>query len=209
MDPQFPIVEEPAVDLQQQPVLPVVPVRRRRTSSSPGNVLFLAAAFVAIGGLTFAAGRFTAPTAAASTTGSTSNTGTAGTTGGTGTTGGAVRRGAFGGGLFGAGAGAAGAGGGISVQGTVSAVTADSLTLTLTSGQTVTIPLNSSTTYHQQASGTASDVQAGKQVIVELGSFERGTLGGATAGASPSPGSSPATRTLTFGPARDVTVVGQ
>ena len=49
-----------------------------------------------------------------------------------------------------------GAGGGITISGEVTAVSADQLTLKLASGQTITVPLDGSTTYHSQAPATAA-----------------------------------------------------
>jgi len=56
----------------------------------------------------------------------------------------------------------------VSLQGTVTTVASDSITLQLANGQTLTIPVDSSTTYHSQAPATATDVTAGKTVIVQL-----------------------------------------
>ena len=47
-------------------------------------------------------------------------------------------------------------------------MTADQLTLKLASGQTVQIPLDSSTTYHSQAPATAADVTTGSTVQVQV-----------------------------------------
>ena len=182
-DPE-PVAPEPA------PVVrPRVPPSQRR---SIGTSLVLGlAAVVAVGGLAFAAGRLTAPTAVAATgfNGARAN-------GGAGT--GEFPRASGGTGGFGGLRGAGGAGFGI--QGTVTAVASDHLTLQLANGTTINVPLTSSTTYHQQTTGSASDVQVGKQVQVQL---TRNTSDGAAA----SPGAGGATSG--FGAASSVTVVGQ
>ena len=54
------------------------------------------------------------------------------------------------------------------------------MTIKTSTGNTVTIGLDSSTTYHQQADATASDVTAGKTVILQLAGrrFRRGNGNG-------------------------------
>ncbi len=47
-------------------------------------------------------------------------------------------------------------------------MTPTSVTIALASGQTVTIGLGSSTTYHQQAAGSQADVAPGKTVILKV-----------------------------------------
>jgi len=151
-----------------QPMAPVAPVtvpaaKRRSTTGLLVNVLLGVAVVVAVGGVAFAAGRATAPT--------TTTNGRFGGTGGPGfavgpNASGAPNRGAFGGGFGGA---------GVTLQGTVTAVSADSITLQLTSGQTITIPTTSSTTYHSETAASASDVTTGATVKVQLGA---GRLGG-------------------------------
>jgi hypothetical protein len=78
------------------------------------------------------------------------------------------------------------------ITGTVVNVSADSMTVQLSDGQTVTIALGSSTTYHTQTPATAADVTTGASVIVQT------TTGTATANASPG--------TTTGRTATDVTV---
>jgi hypothetical protein len=58
--------------------------------------------------------------------------------------------------------------GGLGVTGTVTAVDADSITIQTEGGQTVTIGLDGTTTYHQQAPAVASDVTTGDKVQVQL-----------------------------------------
>lgn len=188
----------PAPDFNPHPEpLPAAPVgsgpTTRRSAIFSGSALLVVAALVAVGGVTFAVGRLTAPVAAAAAGG--------------GNGGGAFGNGArpsgapgFGrqgglGGAFGGGSGA------LSIRGTVTSSTADTLTVTLDSGTTVQIPLNASTTYHSQVAGSKTDVQSGKQVIVQLNGLGGGGGGG---GGTASPNPSASSR---IGAAQDVTVV--
>jgi hypothetical protein len=73
--------------------------------------------------------------------------------------------------------------GGLSLQGKVSAVTANSITITLPDGRTATIATNASTGYHRQGSASSSDVTSGSTVIVSVTGVRRDGQGGApTAG---------------------------
>ena len=147
--------------------------RRRSGAATFVNVLLGIALVVAVGGVAFAAGRATAPAPA------TANRNGFGGNGGNGGNGqffgpdasGAPNRG---GGFTGFG----GAGGGIAIQGTVTAVSANSISLQLASGQTVTIPLDSDTKYHSQTAASASQVTNGSTVIVQLSGAGRGAFGG-------------------------------
>jgi hypothetical protein len=85
--------------------------------------------------------------------------------------------------------------GGPQVEGTVESVTSDSVTIKTASGMTVTVGLDPSTTYHQEVAATASDVQAGKTVQLQL-----------SGGFRPDQGSS-GDGTINLGTASDVTVV--
>lgn len=184
-DPE-PVAPEPA------PVVRPRAAQPQRRSIASSLVLGLAAV-IAVGGLAFAAGRLTAPTAAAAT-------GFNGT--------GARANGGFGNGEFPRASGAPGGfgglrgAGGFGIQGTVTAVASDHLTLQLANGTTIDIPLTSSTTYHQQTAGSASDVQVGKQVQVQL---ERNAAGSGGANASPGTGGG----TPSLGSASSITVLGQ
>lgn len=73
----------------------------------------------------------------------------------------------------------------------------DSITVKLEGGQTITVRLDENTTYHQRAAAEASDVTAGRTVIVRLDGFRPG------AGGSGGNGGNPAL----MGSASDVTVV--
>lgn len=162
---------------------PAVPTKAKRSSSGRWvNVLLGVAVIVAVGGVAFAVGRTTAPAAASTRFGG---------AGGTGNGGFAFPGGSFdpnnpgfangnGNGNGGFGAGRFLAGGGITVTGTVDAVSADSMTITTASGQQITVALDSKTAYHQQAAGSASDVQTGGKVSVELqlGGFRNGNGNG-------------------------------
>jgi hypothetical protein len=159
------------------------------------NVLLGLALVVAVGGVAFAAGRATAPASAAA----------AGRTGfGQGGAGGQGFGGPAASGAPGRGFGGGGGAGAISIQGTVEAIDGSSMTIKLPSGQTVTIGLNGSTTYHSQTAATASDVTNGSSVIVQIQG--RGGAGGGQPSASgaPAPSGAPATG---LGTAGSVTVV--
>jgi hypothetical protein len=182
----------PAAELR-----PVEPVAVRRRAGGGGmllNLLLGIALVVAVGGVAFAVGRATAP--AATTTGRTG-------LGGVGAFGpnasGAPGRG-------GQGFGGAGAfGGTFSIQGTVEAMNANSITIKTANGASITLGLNSDTSYHKQAAATATDVAAGSTVIVQVDG--RGAFGGGPRpNASGAPGASGAP-TTGLGTAGSVTVV--
>ena len=160
------------------------------------RVLLAVGLLVAVGGVTFAVGRVTAPAAAASTRGGLGNGGFANGGAGAGGTG-------AGGAGFGRGAGF---GGGVLVTGTVDSVSGTTMTLKEANGTTVTVNLAGTTTYHAQATATAADVTTGKHVQVQVaiaGAF--GAPGASPeAGASPAAGGGTTTRTVT---ATDVTLV--
>ena len=162
-------------------------------------ILLAVGLLIAVGGVTFAVGRITAPAAAATTRGN----------GGFGN-GGFGNGGAGGTGAAGAaGLGRGGFGGGVLVTGTVDSISGTTITLKEANGSTVTVNLAGTTTYHAQAAATAADVTTGKQVQVEAqiaGGFGGQGVPGASPGAdaSPVPGASAPTRTIT---ARDVTLV--
>ena len=163
------------------------PTVRSRSSGSGMlvNVLLGIAVVVAVGGVAFAVGRATAPAAVAATNGRFGNGGFVG---------GPNASGAPGGGFVGP--GGFGGNGGISIEGTVTAISADSITLKLASGQTLTIPIDAQTAFHQRASATAADVTSGSTVIVQVqggrGAFNGNGNGGA---GGPNPSGQP-TRTL-------------
>lgn len=163
-------------------VAPVIPQRRR--TSLLTTVLLVSAAAIAVAGISFAVGRVTAPPAAAATNANGrqffGNGNGNPNPGGNGFGGGFFRSGAF---------------GGIGIRGTVTSVDGSTITVKLANGQEVKVQTDSSTTYHQQASGSASDVMNGTSVIVEV------QPGSGASGAG-------AARTGTF-KASDITVAGK
>jgi len=213
----------------QVPGTPIAPPRKSGTSII--NIVLALAVMVAIGGVAFAVGRITAPaTAAAAGTGGFGRGGFGGAAGGTGAFGGSGAAGGTGArGSFGA--GGAGAFGGLTVQGTVTDVSASGVTIKTATGLEVQISTDGTTTYHQQAAGASTDVAVGKTVLVQLagvggvGGFggRRGTGASGTSGA-PAPVGAPgavaspgaggagaapgASGPITMGPAKDITVVG-
>jgi hypothetical protein len=185
---------------QDRPIAPLpvqAPVVRSRGGGMLVNVLLALALVVAVGGVAFAAGRATAPVAAAAT----GRTGFGGNGGG-GFAGGPTASGA-------PGAGFGGAAGGVSVQGTVTAVSADSITIQIAGGQSMTIPIDAQTTYAQRTPSTASAVTAGSTVVVQLqggrGAFGNGN-GNGNGGQGTGPNASGAPG-RTLGPASTITVV--
>jgi hypothetical protein len=118
------------------------------------NVVLVIAAAVAIGGVAFAAGRSTAPVSAATGNGRSAFGGGPGASFVPGANGG-PGRGGFG-------------GGGLTLRGTVESVNGNTMTIKTASGQTIEVSTGASTTYNTQAPATASDVQAGKTVEVQV-----------------------------------------
>ena len=127
------------------------------------DIVLVVAAVFAVGGIGFAVGRVTAPAATVAVGAGTFRTGTGNGQFGTGQGGNGGGQLGNGGGFFGGGAGA-----GITISGEVTEVTVDHLTLKLASGQTVEIPVDSSTAYHSQAPATATDVTTGSTVQVQV-----------------------------------------
>ena len=158
------------------PVMAAAPLPARKTSSGGRwlNLVLALAAAVAIGGVAFAVGRGTAPISAAT------GNGRGGFGGGPG---GSFAPGASGQPGFGRGGFGGGFGGGITLSGTVVSVTADTMTIKTAAGQTIELSLGASTTYHTQAAASATDVQAGKTVQVQLdGVLGRPSASAATSG---------------------------
>jgi hypothetical protein len=184
-------IEQPAAPDQE-------PVRAKARPAGQDRAtlgLLLAAALIAVGGIGFALGHVTAPSSAA---------GAAPNASGRISGGGAFRSlapgetfnpGAFGAGRAGAGGLGSVAGG---VTGTVQSISPTSMTVLLSSGQSVTIDLTGSTTYHGETSATAGQVQVGTSVSVQIDTT-------ALASQSPNPSASGALggRTLT---AKDVLI---
>jgi hypothetical protein len=177
----------PVEPTDTEPVQPTPPVYRpSRKQSRTGTIALAAAALVAVAGLAFAGGRLTAPAAAA--------------TGGNGFRGGNFPFASFdpnggfpGGGNLGGGLRS------VTLRGQVTSASASSITIQLDTGSTVTLPIDSQTTYHKSMAGSSSDVAVGSTVVVEPGTTN------SQPGASFNPAASPGS--LNFGPAVDVTVV--
>lgn len=174
------------------PVAPVVRVQKR--SSRILDIALLGAALLAIGGVAFGVGRATAPAVAAAN-------GTSPFRGANG-----LRpNGSFDPNAPGRG-GVFALGGGLSIDGTVTAISADTLTLKLASGQEVTFALDNSTAYHEATTASASDVAVGANVSVKVKDGGGRAFGGPpenqAPGASPAPAASGAPRPS----ASDVTV---
>ena len=162
------------------------PVARRPRGSRLLNIALGGALVLAIAGVAFAVGRFTAPTAVSA--GNFPN----------GAGGGQFFRNGQGGGQNGATDGrGAFFGSGVTIEGTVQSVSGSTLTLMTASGQTIQIALDGSTTYHAQTDASASDVTTGGKVLVRLNL--RGAGGGAN---GPTASGAPTNPT-----ASDVTVV--
>ena len=196
-----PPAPQPGMTVPVAPVAPVAPTVKRKTRSSRVlDAALVLAGVLAIGGVAFGVGRATAPVAAANGFGTFRNGGGNGFPQGSFDPNAAPGRG-----------GAFGLGGGLSIDGTVTAVTADSLTMKLASGQEVTFRLDSSTSYHQSTAATSSAVAVGDAVSVKVkgnGRFFGGQGGDGGAAASPAPGASGAPGTAGNGQlqASDITV---
>lgn len=153
LDPQPPAIPPPPVIPAPPPVVAVAP---RPRSGRILNILLIGAAIVAVGGVAFAIGRSTAPAIAFQRAGVFEDgSGTVIRPNGSFTPGAGGPRGGF------------GFGGGLSLEGTVKSVSADSLTITLASGAEVTFKLDGSTTYRAATDAAASDVAVGDDVTVK------------------------------------------
>jgi hypothetical protein len=187
-----PAPHAPAATAAVPPLADVI-ARPERRSSPAGSLLMVLAGAIAIGGLAFAGGRLTAPAATA--------TGLRGT----GQLPGSGQLPADGQ-LPGDGQGVPGRGqgfGGMSMQGTVTAVASAEITIELTSGTTVTIPLDADTTYRSATPTTADAVEVGGQVIVTPGA----RLADSAAPVDPDTESGRAGGGMSFGAASEVTIV--
>jgi hypothetical protein len=195
-------------------VAPVSPVSPAAPSAAPApivaprkkggritNVLLVVAALIAVGGVTFAVGRATAPAASGLTGRGSGITNGAGVPG----QGGLVPGGSFDPAAFPAAGGPGGFGDRtMTITGTVKSVDGTTLTITTESGTETTVDISGST-YHSQAAATAADVTAGTSVSVSvtgLGGFRGGPGSSAAPDASGAPG--PGTITAT-----DVTITAK
>ena len=165
---------------------PVVTPKKR--SGGMTNVLLVGAACVAIGGVAFAGGRATAPTAAA-----------------TGFRGGQGPSGSFNpGGFPGGGGGLGGGDASLTISGTVKSIDGTKLTITTANGTDTVVDMTSST-YHTASTASASDVTTGSSVSVTVQGFGGFRPGQGGPGSSAVPDASAGTNTLK---ATDITVTG-
>jgi hypothetical protein len=189
MPPDAPLTPAPAPGAaapaaSTTPIAPVAPVvvAKRGGGGRWVNVLLGAAAVIAVGGVAFAIGRSTAPATA-----------TGVVPGGLVIDGGPV--GSFdpdvvpGGGP----GGPAMLGGGPTIQGTVTAIDADSITIKLASGAEMTFALDRDTTYHESTATDPTTVQVGDEVAVQADggrvSFNGNGNGNGNQGQGAQPGS--------------------
>ena len=162
----------------------------RKKGGNLTNVLLVVAAAIAIGGVAFAVGRTTAPTAVAS-----GNRGNGQGQGGQGFT----PSGSF----------TPGQGGGfgdraLTISGTVKSTDGTTMTITTANGNETTIDI-SGTTYHSQAAATAADVKPGATVAVEITGFG-GFRGGPDASGAPAANGAPGAGGTGTIKATDVTI---
>lgn len=177
-----------AAELARRRVRPA-PIAPRRSDSV--TVLLGISALIAIGGIGFAAGHVTG-SGGSSTAQNGADAFGPNASGGPGGFGG-VRPDA---------SGVPGIGGGVaSVSGTVVSVGTDSFTVKLASGETVTIATGSSTTYHNQTSGSSTDLTSGETVLVQT---SVGSAASPNANAGASTGTQTVSRTAT-----DVTIAAK
>jgi hypothetical protein len=191
----------PSPDLAPPPA-PVVPpnAKPRGRGARIVNVVLALAVAVAIAGVAFAVGRGTANASTPEGNGRGQffngqgfpGNGNAGNGDGNG----------GGGGFVGNGGPFAGGAAGIVLEGTVSSVDADSITIKTAAGAEITVSTSGDTTYHQQAAATSSDVKTGSTVRVQVDGFRGGRFGG---GPNASPAASGAPRGNAS--ATDITVV--
>ena len=178
--------DAPVYSAPPQPVVPtpVVPANQtpKRRSSRVLDIALALAAVLAIGGVAFAVGRATAPAPAQAARGFNGN-------GGFFRNGGSFDPNAGGGNGGGPRFEFGGGGGALAVDGTVTAVSADSITIKRADGQEVTFSLSGTTSYHQATTGAASDVAVGDDVSVKvtpdgrfLGGGQNGGQGGQNGG---------------------------
>ena len=186
-------VDSPTTPFFPPPASPSPVIVAAKSSGRSFTVLLVIGLLIAVGGVTFALGRVSAP--AAPTRGNFAGAnGAPGFNAGTGANG-------FGAGL-----------GGILLTGTVETVSGSSLTLKETNGSLVTVNLSGTTTYHAQAPASASDLSNGTAVKIQVagglgGPSDLGNPGASPAvnpGASPPGAGTPGTRTLS---AADITIV--
>ena len=140
----------PAVSGTPVSPAPVAVAAPRRGTPTWVNVALVAALAVAVGGVAFAIGRMTASSPTLSGPGGL-------VFGGQGPDGGPMTPG---------GPGRIGVGGGLSIDGTVTAIDGDTLTVTTDTGETQAIELDDTTTYRTATEGTSGDITVGDKVEV-------------------------------------------
>ena len=89
----------------------------------------------------------------------------------------------------------------MSIQGTVTEITGDAVTVELVSGATVTIPVDADTTYRAAAPATADAVSVGSEVAITPGARV------AEPDATANPDALPGLGGASFGAASEVTVL--
>jgi Domain of unknown function (DUF5666) len=132
----------------------VVAVAPRARSSGVLNLLLIGAAILAVGGVAFAIGRSSAPASGFRGVGTVTDAAIVPP-----------------GGSFAPGPGGPrgfALDGGPAIDGTVTAVDADSITLMLKNGEEMTIALDGDTAYHEATDATAADVAVGDDVSVKV-----------------------------------------
>ena len=165
----------PILPVSAGPVTTTSRPAKRTGSSGWVNILLAVSVAVAIGGVAFAVGRSTAPSAAAGQPGRLGNgagTGQFPTRSGVPGFGGPDDQGGLG-----------GRGGGPTISGTVDSINGDTMTVKTASGRTVEVTLGSSTTYSTSSPATQSDIKTGANVQVRVafdGSGGFGNGGGAS-----------------------------
>ena len=164
----------PPLDVRQTPdaQVPFAATGRAKKRRMPATTLLVVGAFVAIGGVSLALGRVTAPATA-------TTAGDPGAGRGTGT---------GEGGGFGGGAGGTGGLGSANITGTVVSVSDSSIQLKLSTGDTVTLTLGNSVTYRDSTAGSASEIAPGATVELGLAGVGGGT--NPTASGNPQPSGS-------------------
>jgi hypothetical protein len=133
--------------------VPAAVVRPRRSSNRLLDAALVVAAALAIGGVAFGIGRATAPAAAFTGGGIDFPGGRVLTPNGSFDPNGGPR---------------VGFSGGLTIDGTVTAIDGDKLTVTLADGTEMIFTLDSATAYHQATDASASDVTVGDDVSVKV-----------------------------------------
>jgi hypothetical protein len=139
---------------------------KSRSGASAGTLAFVVAVVVAAAGLGFAGGRLSAPAAATTARGNFPNGGNF--------AGGSFNPNASGNPGRGGASAFGGGGGNVSIDGQVTAVANGSITIQTANGQSVTLQVPSTATYHAQAPATSSDVTVGSNVQVSVNAGRTG-----------------------------------